>query len=367
MSRIGRKLACGVVAVLFAVGGVARAADDDLFEGIDKDWAKKAADAGRKAANNTNADAGKKVAESPAADKASTNADAARKPAASNVDPKPADPARPGAPETTRPADAARPVSAETKQPAAAPATTNADAARKPAATTNADAARTPAATTNVDAARQPAGSTSADAVKKAKKPGEKKRRSKKNGKKAADARKAADAKKAEAAKPAPKPAPAKKPSATKPASKAPATASKPAPAGAVQLSRRASVAANVLGKGEILDQCQIETALPAAIAERNPNVFLTDKPSASGIILTLKIVELRAAGGGILSGPKGLTVDGRLVAGGKLKGTFVARDASMGSVSNCGMLSKVVFELAEDIAGWLDQPAMNSRLGSTR
>ncbi|MBI4885408.1 MAG: hypothetical protein HY826_15285, partial [Actinobacteria bacterium] len=142
------------------------------------------------------------------------------------------------------------------------------------------------------------------------------------------------------------------------------AAAGKARPVGGIQLALIAAPGSKVIGTKTIVD-CRLQSLLPAAVAERNSKIVLTDLPA--GKVLTLKIVDIEARSGGFFSGRKEITVEGRLTDAGKVKGTFTAKESSLGSVSNCGILEKAIRELAGDIGAWVDRPAMNSRLGNTR
>lgn len=159
----------------------------------------------------------------------------------------------------------------------------------------------------------------------------------------------------------APAPAAPVGPPTPKPALKAKPTV----PAKGIHLTRSTPVSKTVNVHDKVLSQCAIQTMLPQMIADRAPGVTLVDK--AGGNRLELKIVDIHAPNGGWFSGPKWITVEGRLLAGGTLKGNFIAKETSMASATACGMLQKVMSVLAGDIAVWLDHPARNSRLGSAR
>jgi len=139
-----------------------------------------------------------------------------------------------------------------------------------------------------------------------------------------------------------------------------------PAPAPSViHLSPVAGAGDSVIGD-RTMTGCRIQSALPQAIAARNAKVKLTDRPVA-GRVLTVKIVDVAARGGGIFSGSKGLGVEGRLYQDGRIVGSFTAHATSRGALSSCGILDKVVAELADQIAVWVDSPAMDSTLGAPR
>jgi hypothetical protein len=142
--------------------------------------------------------------------------------------------------------------------------------------------------------------------------------------------------------------------------------AAKPAPApSGIQLARKTPVAGGVNVHDKVLSECNIETMLPQMIAEHNSEVKLVD--SAGGTHLELKIVDIHAPNGGLFSGPKWITVEGKLVSGKTVKGDFTAKQSSMASATACGMLSKVMVVMAGDIATWLNNPSKGARLGTAR
>lgn len=147
----------------------------------------------------------------------------------------------------------------------------------------------------------------------------------------------------------------------------APAAAQPPAKSSekSIHLAPTTPVGAAVHVHQKVLDECRIQTLLPQSIVERAPGVELSTKPG--GTRLELTIVDVHAPSGGVFSGPKWITVEGKLLQGKTVKGDFVAKETSMASASACGMLSKVIVVLAGDIAAWLENPTKGSRLGSAR
>jgi hypothetical protein len=137
------------------------------------------------------------------------------------------------------------------------------------------------------------------------------------------------------------------------------------APSKGIQVVRKATIASTVNVHANTVSECQLETKLSEMIAQRNPNVTVVDSPT--GTHLELKIVDIHAPSGGWFSGPKWMTVEGKLYAGKTLKGDFLARQTSMASATACGMLDKVMVVMAGDIAGWLNNPTKGARLGSAR
>jgi hypothetical protein len=133
------------------------------------------------------------------------------------------------------------------------------------------------------------------------------------------------------------------------------------APSG-IHLSPVTPIGATVTVHPKVLEECQLQSILPKEIAERNSDVVLSD--AAGGTRLELKIVDVHAPSGGVFSGPKWITVDGRLLQGKTVKGSFIAKETSMASATACGMLSKVMVVLAGDIAEWLHNPSKDAHLG---
>jgi hypothetical protein len=149
------------------------------------------------------------------------------------------------------------------------------------------------------------------------------------------------------------------------PAASAPAAPAAKSGTKRIHLAPVTPVAAAAHVHQKVLDECRIQSLLPQSIAERSSDVELTDRPGSTKLELT--IVDVHAPSGGWFSGPKWITVEGRLMQGKTVKGSFLAKETSMASASACGMLSKVILVLAGDIATWLQNPAKDSRLGSAR
>ncbi|HXC50640.1 MAG TPA: hypothetical protein VN634_07150 [Candidatus Limnocylindrales bacterium] len=151
----------------------------------------------------------------------------------------------------------------------------------------------------------------------------------------------------------------------SKPASTAKAEKTeKPASSG-IQLARRATVSAGINVHDKVLSECNLETTLPQLVAEKSTKVTLVDSPS--GTHLDLRIVDVHAPNGGFFSGPKWITVEGKLMSGKSVKGDFTVKESSMASATACGMLSKVMAVIAEDIATWLENPTKGARLTHAR
>ncbi|MFN2375389.1 MAG: hypothetical protein ABR538_02555 [Candidatus Binatia bacterium] len=139
----------------------------------------------------------------------------------------------------------------------------------------------------------------------------------------------------------------------------------KAAPAKGIHVAPVTPVAPSVRVNAKVLDQCRLQTLLPETLAQQNSEVVLSS--GAGAMKLELTIIDIHAPSGGVFSGPKWMTVEGRLLQGKTVKGTFVAKETSMASASVCGMLQKVTVVLAADIAAWLQNPQKGSKLGSAR
>jgi hypothetical protein len=151
---------------------------------------------------------------------------------------------------------------------------------------------------------------------------------------------------------------PAAKPKPDKPAAK-------PAVSKGIHLSPVTPVAPSVHVHDKVLQECRLQSLLPQSIADRNGDIVLTEAGGSQR--LDLEIVDIHAPSGGWFSGPKWITVEGKLRSGKTVKGSFIAKETSMASATACGMLSKVITVLAGDIAHWLQNPTKNAMLGSAR
>lgn len=119
-----------------------------------------------------------------------------------------------------------------------------------------------------------------------------------------------------------------------------------------------------------VIDQCDLQTRLPAFLSESSTLVELVDgQLGTRGRVLDLTIASVRAPGGGIFSGRKWLTVSGSLRENGREVGSFTAARHSVGGATGaftgtCGILGRAAQVIAQDIAAWLDAPSKGARLG---
>lgn len=118
-----------------------------------------------------------------------------------------------------------------------------------------------------------------------------------------------------------------------------------------------------------VRNECrQIGRELPNAIVRGNRSVVLVNTPkeltARRGKYLTIEITQVRAKGGGVITGPKHLVVRGVLFENGKEIADFEGERASMGAASTCAALDKAEKALGTDIARWLERPHPHDRLG---
>lgn len=120
--------------------------------------------------------------------------------------------------------------------------------------------------------------------------------------------------------------------------------------------------------------ECALDTRLPEFIesqaTEQGVKVVRgSASPKGKGRVLVMEISHVLGTGGGAWSGPKSVTVDGKLYDNGKLIGSFQARRQSGGGAwggykSTCAILGRCVEALGSDIAEFLAKPSMNVKLG---
>jgi hypothetical protein len=105
---------------------------------------------------------------------------------------------------------------------------------------------------------------------------------------------------------------------------------------------------------------------LPRAIARANPRVTMVRTPQElrAGKHLTIEIIQVKARAAGALTGPKKMTVRGRLVDDGKQVADFEAERGAMEAAGTCRTLQKAEKDLGNDIGNWLMSPRPHSRLG---
>ncbi len=137
----------------------------------------------------------------------------------------------------------------------------------------------------------------------------------------------------------------------------------------ATQVARSIEIASTAGASSAVQQECQLQTRVPAAIAQAAHDVLVVDNPSRSGRWLELEITEVHAPGGGPFSGPKWMAVTGKLHEGGSVLGSFRAKRLSTGGFvkGTCATLGGCATAIGRDIAAWLKAPTMDAELGDAR
>jgi hypothetical protein len=120
----------------------------------------------------------------------------------------------------------------------------------------------------------------------------------------------------------------------------------------------------------KLKEECQLETRVPQFLSQYADGIELVDgELGSAGRVLKLRISHVRATGGGAFSGPKTVTVEGRLSENGKPLGSFTATRYSGGGVfggykGTCSIVARCAKAIGKDIAEWLRNPKDGARLG---
>ncbi len=101
-------------------------------------------------------------------------------------------------------------------------------------------------------------------------------------------------------------------------------------------------------------------------ISYQRGSIYRTDEDleKASGKKLIMKVSSERLLGGGVFTGFRWITLVGSLVDNDQEIGSFIAQRKSFRSWTTCGIVDRINYEIAADIAQWLEKPTMNARLG---
>ncbi len=126
-----------------------------------------------------------------------------------------------------------------------------------------------------------------------------------------------------------------------------------------------------------VSDEVKAECSLPSELAysikpyaAKKMNVVVAEDVSDSteGWVLHMEIVNVIGVGGGVWSGAKSVTVQGKLTENGEVIGTFIAKRATRNMFSSqgtCSMLGRCMEAIGKDIAKWLKNPTMDAKLGT--
>jgi hypothetical protein len=139
----------------------------------------------------------------------------------------------------------------------------------------------------------------------------------------------------------------------------------------ATQVLRTIPYAKGVEVRQAVRDQCRLETKVPGFVAEYGSDVVLVDQ-LGGGRVLELAITQVHAPGGGAFSGSKWMTVTGTLREGGRVTGTFRAKRYTTGGAfaafkGTCSIIGRTTKAIGRDIAAWLENPGMDSKLGDAK
>lgn len=132
-----------------------------------------------------------------------------------------------------------------------------------------------------------------------------------------------------------------------------------------VTVSRSIGFAPGAGVRQQIVDECKLQTVIPAAVANSAGNVELVDGKGT----LDLVISDVHGPGGGVFSGPKWVEVKGTLRRGGKAL-TFRAKRVSAADPfagGTCGILAKCGRNIGADIAAWLESPVDGAEIGDAQ
>ncbi len=129
----------------------------------------------------------------------------------------------------------------------------------------------------------------------------------------------------------------------------------------AVSVSNRIDYASTATVRQQVRTECELQTQIPAAIADSSSDVQLVDGPGS----LSLEISDVHAPGGWIFSGPKWVEVKGSLGDKSFRAKRFSAMDPFAGGT--CGILAKIARALGGDIALWLQNPTQGAELGDAQ
>ena len=137
----------------------------------------------------------------------------------------------------------------------------------------------------------------------------------------------------------------------------------------ATQVASSIEISASAGASGAVQQECQLQTRVPTAIALAATDVLAVDTPDKGGRWLELEITEVHGPGGGMFSGPKWMTVTGKLHQGSKVLGSFRAKRLSTGGFvrGTCATLGRCAQTIGRDIATWLKAPTMDAVLGDAR
>jgi hypothetical protein len=115
--------------------------------------------------------------------------------------------------------------------------------------------------------------------------------------------------------------------------------------------------------------ECGLDSLLSQALVEFGKGNIQTtseDLQKAKGKVFVAKIAGVWATGGPW--GGASIRVEGELRDNGKVIGTVASRrNTTRGGYGACGKIHVSARKVAEDIAGWMNSPTMDARLGDAK
>lgn len=121
----------------------------------------------------------------------------------------------------------------------------------------------------------------------------------------------------------------------------------------------------------DVQKECDWNKRMPEKLvkdSEGKLRISPTFSAESSPNRLELQTTALHTIGGGGLTGPKWIAMNGNLYKDGQLTGSFKAlRRTIRGAFSGCKTLVSLGDELTGDIVDWLENPVMDAKLGDER
>jgi len=144
------------------------------------------------------------------------------------------------------------------------------------------------------------------------------------------------------------------------------------AAAGKITIPPTATIDANAGASPKIREECAPDARMIELLKDQLKGAgydVTVAKDAKGGRSLALTITNVTGAGGGAWSGPKSMSVSGKLFQDGKEIGSFNGRRTSGGGAwggfkGTCSILGRCAKALAKDITIWMENPTMNARLG---
>ncbi len=119
----------------------------------------------------------------------------------------------------------------------------------------------------------------------------------------------------------------------------------------------------------DVQKECTWNSTMPLYLAKESGGEVKIAEQNIEAVTakkLILVATHVHTAGGGNWSGPKWLALEGKLMEGGKLLGSFEARRQTIrGSMRGCGTLDSLSEEIGDDILKWIKAPSLNAKLGN--